>query len=291
MIGLGIGVPRIRFVTAGGISAPPLLLDTYSGAAAAYSLRGLSTPYINSANPYACQVRNSSNVPLNIGFVFNSLTGDYELDTTALLAHCAGGNGFVDVWYDQSSNVFDVTQTIALNQPQIVSSGSVILDNGKPSVQFDGINDSLLLPSNLYNNWSVSQVSALIIANITNVANRAIFQMNNAAGNRLAFGRADISANYGWRNNGIYQKTYNDSSLNQVLGSIYTAASKIYINNNEAITAENAPASSTLSFGRIGGTNFSATAGTTQEIIIYNTDQSSNRIGIETNINSFYSIY
>jgi len=31
--------------------------------------------------------------------------------------------------------------------------------------------------------------------------------------------------------------------------------------------------------------------GILQEIIFYNSDQSSNRTGIETNINDFYSIY
>ena len=31
--------------------------------------------------------------------------------------------------------------------------------------------------------------------------------------------------------------------------------------------------------------------GNMQEFILYNTDQSSNRTGIETNINDFYNIY
>jgi len=139
------------FRSGGGI---PLLLDTYTGAAAGYSLRGLSTPYVNGANPYACQVRNSSNVALNIGFIFNSLTGDYELDTAALLAHCGGGNGFVDVWYDQSSNGYNAAQVIALNQPQIVSSGSVINVNGKPTIQLNGTTHFLFNSTPLLNNQS-----------------------------------------------------------------------------------------------------------------------------------------
>jgi hypothetical protein len=38
------------------------------------------------------------------------------------------------VWYDQSGNSNDATQTTTANQPQIVSSGAVIVENGKPAV-------------------------------------------------------------------------------------------------------------------------------------------------------------
>ena len=56
----------------------PLLLDTYTGAAAAYSLRLLRSAYTGSA----IRVRNSSNSEADIGFVNN------VLDTASLLTHC-----------------------------------------------------------------------------------------------------------------------------------------------------------------------------------------------------------
>ena len=64
------------------------------------------------------------------------------MDTTALTSFCSGTNGFVTTWYDQSGNSNNATQTTAANQPQIVSSGSVITENLKPTLQFDGSNDS-----------------------------------------------------------------------------------------------------------------------------------------------------
>ena len=80
------------------------LLDTYSGAAAAYSLRLLdSTAYVGSA----IRVRRSSdNTEQDIGFnVFG------ELDTVSLLAFAGTGDAFVKTWYDQSGNSNDATQT------------------------------------------------------------------------------------------------------------------------------------------------------------------------------------
>ena len=105
------------------------LLDTYSGAAAAYSLRLLDSSYVGSA----IRVRRSSdNTEQDIGFnVFG------ELDTVSLLAFAGTGDAFVKTWYDQSGNSNDATQTATGSQPQIVSSGAVIVENGKPAVEFD----------------------------------------------------------------------------------------------------------------------------------------------------------
>jgi hypothetical protein len=97
------------------------LLDTYSGAAAAYSLRLLRTAYTGDA----IRVRRASdNTEQDIGFV------DNELDTSALTTFCSGTDGFVETWYDQSGNANNATQLTASNQPQIVSSGSVLTENG-----------------------------------------------------------------------------------------------------------------------------------------------------------------
>ena len=104
------------------------LLDTYSGAAAAYSLRLLDSSYVGSA----IRVRRSSdNTEQDIGFnVFG------ELDTVSLLDFAGTGDAFVKTWYDQSGNSNDATQTTTANQPKIVSSGAVIVENGKPAVGF-----------------------------------------------------------------------------------------------------------------------------------------------------------
>jgi hypothetical protein len=119
------------------------LLDTYSGAAAAYSLRLLDSTYTGDA----VEVYNGSSYA-DIGFnVFG------ELDTVALAAHCGSNNGFVSKWYDQSSNSNDAAQTTTANMPKIYDgSTGVVTRGGKPSVLFTGSTQILPISSSFSNN-------------------------------------------------------------------------------------------------------------------------------------------
>jgi hypothetical protein len=72
-----------------------------------------------------------------------------------------------------------------------------------------------------------------------------------------------------------------------------TTGGKVYensINTQTGLNYSQTAISSRTSIGGIyaGEGDF---IGNIQELIIYNTNQSSNRTGIETNINDFYSIY
>jgi len=134
MYGYGYQNSGILKSGGGGVSPFVGLLDDYPSAAAAYSLRLLRNAYSGDA----IRVRRSSdNAELNIGFVSN------ELDTASLTTFCSGTNGFVTTWYDQSGNGRNQTQTTASKQPQIVNSGTLILnpENNKPSILLDGTDD------------------------------------------------------------------------------------------------------------------------------------------------------
>lgn len=265
------------------------LLDTYGGATAAYSLRGLSTSYVTGGTPYACQVRNSSNVSANIGFVYNPLTGDYDLDTASLLTHCGGGDGFVTTWYDQSGNGNDATQGTALNQPQIVSSGSVILENAKPALQFDGSNDFFNLTSSISTN--------------VNYMSFQVLNRNSTSSNSITMAGINIGASYlawNFNDNNVYLRNsigYITTSLNSINQTLFTSLNihsgnmTIYQDGTSLISASPTPIPGTGSMDAIGRRSSDYGIGTTQELIFYNSDQSSNRTGIETNINNFYSIY
>lgn len=89
------------------------ILDDYP-AKSAHSLFKLSSTYAGSA----INVRRASdNATLDIGFVGKNL------DTTALTTFCAGTDGYVTTWYDQTSNGYDAVQSSAAAQPKIVSNG------------------------------------------------------------------------------------------------------------------------------------------------------------------------
>ena len=123
MLGLGTSVNRGGFVSG---AAAAKLLDAYSGAAAAYSLRQLSNSYSGNA----VKVRRASDdTELDIGF------SSGELDTSALATHCGSSNGFVVTWYDQSGNSNNATQSTAANQPKIYDGTTgVATENGKPTI-------------------------------------------------------------------------------------------------------------------------------------------------------------
>jgi hypothetical protein len=130
------------------------LLDNYSGAAAAYSLRRIGPS--NYFGPAIRVRRDSDNTLRDIGF-----TSDGQLDTVGLLDFVGvTGSGFVNTWYDQSGNSYDLTQGTTTSQPLILVSGSVYTDTNKPAVYFDG-GDSLVSPSTTQ---TMDYLSAYILA-------------------------------------------------------------------------------------------------------------------------------
>jgi hypothetical protein len=264
------------------------LLDTYSGAAAAYSLRKLRTAYTGDA----IRVRRASdNTEQNIGFVNN------VLDTASLTSFCSGTNGFVTTWYDQSGNGRDATQSTGANQPQIVSSGSVILDNNKPAVQFDGSNHILSLTSVVNNPNYLAIISVykhnrltpgVIYSYRDSVTELIQLTAESATENRLQI-RSSATA---------IQILSVTTSAKQKLG--FGEFNNVTPLHSLAIDSTNTTTNSTSFSGTlntttnyIGGiySNAAFVEGSIQELILYPSNQSSNRTGIETNINDFYSIY
>jgi len=255
------------------------LLDDYSGAAAAYSLRLLRSAYTGDA----IEVRRASdNATQDIGFVNN------ELDVTSLESFCSGTNGFVTTWYDQSGNGNDATQSTASNQPQIVSSGSVIEENGKPAISFDRDYLTMALIS------SSTEVTILSVCNPTQLSSyNSILGVGNNNGYALTTDGSKYNLFY---RSVADQRTVNDANFSQSLIFAYTKSGTnqtLYSNNVlfQNITPPNMITPSTSS--RIGAYDIFSNPfiGEQQELVIYASDQSSNRSGIETNINDFYSIY
>lgn len=134
-------------------------------AAVAYGLRRLYALWTGAA----IRVRRSSdNAVADIGFMANG-----DLDTVALLAFVGSGNGFVIIWYDQSGNARNATQTTAANQPQIVSNGAIITEGGQPAINFDGLTQFLNVPVS----GAPTQNSSLI----------GVFRTTNAAASDAGF--------------------------------------------------------------------------------------------------------
>jgi hypothetical protein len=223
-----------------------------------------------------------------------------ELDTSALTTFCSGTNGFVKTWYDQSGNARDATQTTAANQPQIVSSGSVILENAKPSVQFDGSNDSLSVGNfDLYSNTNGQAVIA-IFKSITSLTNRIIIAKYFAGQSKRQWALPNDNYNV--------QEIATSFNANNIATGVNTQTQQLFFGNWIPATSTVLYQNSTNSYtattsatdisttdapvliGRSGDTDSHLNANI-QEIIVFDFSQSSNRTGIETNINTYYGIY
>jgi hypothetical protein len=262
------------------------LLNLYPSAAAAYSVRLLRTAYTGSA----IRVRRTDLTEQNIGFV------NGNLDTTALLAFTGTGaldNGFITTWYDQSGNGINAIQTTALNQPQIVSSGAVILNNLKPSIQFDGVNDNFLLSTTISTTnsiYSIFDVSTYTVSGL-GISNTIIGGNVGSIQTRYA----DITNFDVIKTQQVLIINDNSRSINnQYLNSTFTknTGNSNYANNVLKVSNTINPAFSQpiLKIGAsTSGIEF--LRGTIQEVVIYTTDQLSNVNGINTNINTYYAIY
>jgi len=274
---------------AGGGGTPFVgLLDTYSGAAAAYSLRQLSSTYSGNA----IKVRRASdNAEQDIAFSNN------ELDTATLESFASGTDAFVTTWYDQSGNGYNLTQSTASEQSKIVASGSTILEGGKPCVDYNINSYSASYEMSDDSNFLISMVFRVDVQNQNNPRYLALVSssVNLQVGHNLDskyFIRKDsvstITNNAYTTNGGQNLLSWGASSNSLYFG---LNGSNVAFSNNGAPTADSVQGNGVTLFKGYEPNCYYAQEGTIQELIIYEVDESTNQSGIETNINDFYSIY
>jgi hypothetical protein len=281
MPGYGLGYSSlVRRSSGPSVPAFSFLLDTYSGSSAAYSVaRRLSSTYTGSL----IRVRRSSdNAEQNIGYTAGNL-----LDEAALTSFVGAGNGFVTTWYDQSGNGNNATQSTAANQPQIVSSGAIVKTSGN-------ITSMSCFNKNLSNTQANTATQATFVASeclstgndLTFSVPFAVLQTGSFSN---YFGAIASDSNVSSANSLFGSPSYflNNSSIGTTRDNVYDA----YAINNETIFSI-IDGGNTVSnrFLQYANSGFSGNY-KVFEVIIYNTGQSSNRAGINTNINTFYSIY
>lgn len=301
MLGLGTTINRGGFVSA----AESLLLDTYSGAAAAYSLRKLSSSY---SGP-ALQIRRASdNVEVDVSFDTNGVvsldspvtnvteetSGSSQGSTTATnLGEFVADAGYTDAdslgsadsalvqcWYDQSSNSNDATQINASNQPKIYDGTTgMVTENGKPIINLVTGNSCTLLLSTALTN---STTHVFGVAELDSTNHKVMIGITNGSGVYISKNGDSNSASVGQSlyingtsssittRDGLSDQFQNQTSFNSILDLSSANQTRIGMKNG-------------------GGDSYKMF--NMQEIIFYESDQSSNRTNIEDNINTFYSIY
>lgn len=246
------------------------LLDTYTGAAAAYSLRTLSSDTTN-----VVRVRRDSD---NAEQDFNAT----EVIDGTLETFVGVGNGYVTTWYDQSGNGNDATQAIAASQPMIVDAGVLVEENGKPAVSFDGVDDFM---------YSLSSISGNSIFLVQKYMSGLDFSSNGAQ-------PYIQTATVGVYRTNIYSPftstlTSGDYALQSFIASGSSDPRNVSFYENSLGAIENPISLNLAVFTLLKIASYTGIfyEKKYQEIIIYDSDQSINRTSIETNINDYYNIY
>jgi len=267
-----------------------LLLDDYPNAGAAYSVRKLRTAYSGSA----LRVReDSGNTETDIGF-----DGNGDLDTAAIASHCGANNGYVVTFYDQSGNSVDATQATTSQQPQIYNGTAVITKNGKPAIDFAGNGIFLNYATSTLNLGTNDHlVAGVVSVGTTADSNQVWFEEETSGSNRFVL----------WWESGsnhleLYHNTFVGTGYSSTKGQQYLltaervgTSSKLYVDGGLGPNGTAADFTSSGGDLKIGidyanNTNQSWD-GVIQEVIAWPSDQSSNRTGIESNINTYFSIY
>lgn len=273
--------PAFLSVAAG---AAPLLLDTYTGAAAAYSLRQLRTGVTN-----VVRVRRSSD---NTEQDFTAA----QVSDGTLTTFCGAGDGFVRTWYDQSGNSFHAGTTDQAKQPKLVSNGSLLLRG----ILFDAVDDSLdcggiILPSSSplllsavfsHSTGTESNVREIIGQYAAGISGRTWLAVNSSL-QVVFFSNATDSLSLPSAGLPTSDTLVTVDCANTLTGSMYRNSS---IASTDTVSGLSRYQRNTAIGGGPGSGELTFD-GYIKEIVVYTTNQSANRAAIEANINAHYSIF
>jgi len=204
------------------------------------------------------------------------------------------GSGYVTTWYDQGGSAFNATNTTSSDQPIIVNYGGIKRSGTRPTIFFENSTDSYLLSTG----YTVSQPNTTIVVaqnKSTSTLVRNIFVgIGGAQGNQRLQAQAITGfLTIGATGNGINSAT----PIGTILRSFYILYSgnnsQLYTNNNLIVTGSGGqPGGGSLTSASIGSTTGSnSIQGGISEIIYYNFNRANTRAGIESNLNTYYTIY
>lgn len=259
----------------------------------------------------ANQTSNRFNIESNINNYYNLFTR----------------NGFVKTWYDQSGNGYNMVQTTAAAQPKIIDANNLVTTNSIASISFDGTDD--YMTASIVGFQSYSNLSSFVIAQPIAAAaadtqtflpwffgdftvSRYTTPFGSATSSLTGEKHTILFSNNSPINGGrLGSTTYNRNSNQQILlsGFNLTTGTSIF-QNNSSITLDlaslmtastpSAPVNTgyTTSNNVFLNTQFTSPSTYTispaakfQTLLFYSSDQTSNRVNIETFLNSLYNIF
>ena len=253
--------------------APTGLLADYTGASAAYSLRNLISTTTN-----VIRVRRSN----------DQAEQDFtaaEITDGTLTTWTGANDGFVTTWYDQSGNSNNAAQATAASQARLVLSGVIELENGKPAAKFTGDGYDLT-PFNANSSGSYSYVvgAKSVISSVIYCGFGGIQYVLALWSNNIYYLQPQSS--------GYYGSNATDTTTSQMLlTGVYNGTNGEIFKNSSLVPSSFVASSLGIGVQYFGQYAGQRSYGNIQEAVFWNTDQLANRSGIETNINTEYTIY
>ena len=233
----------------------------------------------------------------NVNFIMNMLDDGSNAISAGQVVYVdsvtitqTSADGAVTTWYDQTGNGNDATNATASEQPLVVSGGSLTQLNSMAAINGDGADDLLSLGTglDLSSGYSIFQVVQVPSANPYGITVSSS-DTSNISRTMLVDGFYRFSAdgtnydNYGSSGNKGAQYLW--SSVVDGSGNLDTNR------NGSAYGSQITGVTGTFELDIIG-TNIGVNSFEFfQEIIIFDSDQSSNRPTMETNINDHFDIY
>jgi hypothetical protein len=271
-ISLDSALGRQRRLNSVGESA----LQIAPSATAAYSLRSLT-----GGDPRVVRVRRDTS---------GGAGDDDEQDFTvsgissgALVNFVGSGNdGYVDTWYDQSGNGRDAIQPTATSQPKIVNDGSLLADG----LTFNG-SQSFAMPSSIISN--INSVSCFLVCKGRSGFNYATaLSISNATNIKLSLATDTFGSFYNSYGSSFTSLGTPDDAkhlISLVVGDSGAESFKDSTLKGTLATASGYTASAFIGSDPNLGTFW---ASQIDEVIIYDSNQSANRVALETNIQTAY---
>jgi hypothetical protein len=289
------------------------ILDLYPSAHHAYSLRKLRSAYTG----FCLRVRRTTTTPsattTEVNVSFNSF---YTIGLDSPITYASGAsttatnlgqfcasivNGYTNpdgvntnqdilvvTWYDQSGNGKNVTQTAAGNQPRLVELGNLQTSGGKVAVRFTSASSQRLTLADA--SVPLNNVSSYALGNsLLATTNNAILSMGDTVNTNLFW--LPQAANIAYRNVTIWS---NGNVANQPrLYELICGSSVVNAYANGGLltpTTVQAPMTGNNIIIRLGQYSINVFMnGYITEVISF--VGTSNRTGIESNINTYYNVW
>jgi len=199
----------------------------------------------------------------------------------------------VDEWKDQSGNANHAEQTAQGSQPQI-HSGTVntdlLTENGKPALDFDGTNDRLTF---LNSGLDIGSLSSCVVGKFNSLNQTAgMMQLSGASSNKRWYSPFEFSSTFRF---GYTTTTSINGGASDTSQHLFTMMAGSTLGNASAWIDGVFKNSTTLDSG-ISGSGGIGDADSTyadcrvQEVIVWGSDQSTNRTGIESDIDTYFQI-